>query len=150
MIQNRQSSPVAACSRPGIGPQLSPAIRGETAGLPPIEQAAQIYAQHGLVLARDLEAYLRDPHAHVIKTPDMLLLARPVDVAQVDRWILEQSEANAWYVHLLVGRPLEAMREMPYPLPLCCWHRNFRNPNGPLHVVPTNRILNKLRPYHGR
>jgi hypothetical protein len=118
--------------------------------VPPIDQAAQIYAQHGMVLARDLEDYLRDAHAHVIKTPDMLLLARPVDVANVERWLADPGEANAWYVRLLIGRPLAAMREMPYPLPLCCWHRNFRTPGGPLHVAATHRILNKLRPYHGR
>jgi hypothetical protein len=125
-------------------------MRGETAGLPPIEQAAQLYAQHGLVLARDLEAYIRHPLAFCIKRPDLLLLARPVDLAAPDRWLDEPGVADAWYIHLLVGRLPAALAEMPHVLPWCCWHRDFRTPGGRLHVAPTRSIINKLRPYHGR
>lgn len=111
---------------------------------PAIEQAAQIYAQHGLVLARDLEAYLRDPFAYVIKNPELILLARPILKDRPTEWITEAGACDAWYVHLLVGRPGHALREMPYTLPWCCWHRDFRTPGGRLHVAPTDTIIKKL------
>jgi hypothetical protein len=118
--------------------------------VPAIEQAVQIYARHGLTLARDLEAYLRHPLAHVVKTPDLLLLARPVVLADFERWLDEPGAADAWYIRLLVGRPGAALREMPHTLPWCCWHRNFRTPGGRLHVVATDQLIKKLRPYYGR
>lgn len=131
-------------------PPGRPALARRDHGLPAIEQAAQIYARHGLVLARDLEAYLRHPWARVVKAPDLVLLARPVSLAAPERWLQEPGAADAWYVHLLVG-PLEAaLAHMPYCLPAVCWHRNFRTPGGHLHVVATDQLIKKLRPYHGR
>lgn len=117
---------------------------------PAIEQAVQIYHDHSLVLAHDLQDYLRHPFARVIKTPDLLLLARPVVMAEWADWIEDPGTADAWYIRLLVGRPQAAAVEMPYRLPWCCWHRNFRTPGGRLHVVPTDQLIKKLRPYHGR
>ncbi len=117
---------------------------------PAIERAVRIYAEHGLVLARDLEQYLRHPLALCIKRPDLLLLARPVELASWDRWLDEPGAADAWYIRLLVGTPAAALAEMPHVLPWCCWHRNFRTPGGRLHVAPTSSIIKKLRPYYGR
>lgn len=121
-------------------------------GVPAIETACALYETHGLLLAQDLQNYLRHPAGYVVKTPEMLLLYRPVVLDDPDRWLEHTGEANAWYVRLLVsGRGIEtALREMPYRLPFCCWHRNFRaGPNGHLHVVSTDKIIQKVRQAHG-
>lgn len=111
---------------------------------PAVEIAAALYEKAGLVLARDLETYLRDPFGYVVKTPELLLLGRPVLLAAPLQWVRETGKADAWYIRLLVGRGrlAAAIREMPYYLPWCCWHRNFRaGPTGRLHVMPSSKLI---------
>lgn len=112
-----------------------------------IAEAAELYARRGALLAVDLEAYLRNPLGYVIKRPDFLVLARPCRLDQPDRWLADHEPQEAWYVRLLVGGgPAAALREMPYLLPYCCWHRDFRGDGGRLHVLPTDRLIRKTQP----
>lgn len=120
---------------------------------PAIETACALYEAHGAVLASDLQDYLRHPWARIVKTPDLLLLYRPIVLDDPERWLEQPGEANAWYVRLCVSRIgiAAALREMPYPLPFVCWHRNFRaGPTGHLHVVSTETLIEKVRNFYGR
>lgn len=115
-----------------------------------IEIAAQLYAAHHASLSVVLEAYLRNPLGFVVKRPHFLLLYRPCQLANPDRWLGEHEAQEAWYVHLLVGgSPREAIAEMPYVLPHCCWHREWRADGGRLHVFPTDKLISKTHLYHG-
>lgn len=119
----------------------------------PIEQAAALYEERGANLSVVLEAYLRNPLGYVIKRPDMLLIARPCQLADANRWLREGDAQDAWYVQLLVGgSPRQALLEMPYTLPACCWHREWRADGGRLHVFPTDTLIRKTYrgPHHGQ
>ena len=105
-----------------------------------------MYASRGANLSIVLEAYLRNPLGYVIKRPDMLLVFRPCQLADADRWLAVHEPQEAWYVQLLVGQsPRTAISEMPYILPHCCWHREWRADGGRLHVFPTNTLVQKTR-----
>lgn len=120
------------------------------ADIPAIERAIETYEAHGLVLAEHLQDYLRHPHGVLIKRADLVVLARPVVLDDPERWLGldEAGEANAWYVQLLAGRVSAALALMPYRLPWCCWHRQFRDgPLGRLHVVATDQLLRRTN--HG-
>lgn len=111
-----------------------------------IERAAFLYAERGASLSVVLEAYLRNPLGYVFKRPDFLLLARPCQRADADRWLAIGEAQDAWYVHLLVGGNVAAaLQEMPYRLPFCCWHREWRADGGRLHVFPTDTLIRKTR-----
>lgn len=123
-----------------------------------MERAARLYAQRGASLALVIEAYLRNPLGYVIKRPEFFLLARPCQLADPDRWIDTDEAQEAWYVQLAVagdsttGLALAraALREMPYMLPHCCWHREWRGDGGRLHVFSTDTLIRKTRGnYHG-
>lgn len=115
--------------------------------VPAIEQAARLYQGEGMELHADISNYLVHPHGYVIKRPDLFLLARPIVLDDPERWLKrdELGEANAWFVKMLVGTWAAALREMPHPLPFCCWHRQFtQGPTGRLHVVATERLQKKI------
>ena len=117
-----------------------------------IERAAAMYAARGANLSIVLEAYLRNPLGYVIKRPEMLLVFRPCDLADPDRWLKPTEAPRAWYVQLLVGAtPRAALEEMPYVLPHCCWHREWRADGGRLHIFPTDYLIRKTQPlsHHG-
>lgn len=110
-----------------------------------IERAAFMYAERGASLAVVLEAYLRNPLGYVIKRPDFFLLARPCQLADADRWLASEETPDAWYVQMLVGASIgNALREMPYLLPHCCWQREMRG-DLRLHVCRTD-FLFRLNP----
>ncbi len=109
-----------------------------------IEQAANLYAKHGLKLSVDLERYLK--WGYVFVTPDRVLLARPLNTAKgVDHWP-EEKDADAWYVKLAVGE--NAMRwffdRMPYALPFVAWKRDFKSASDKLHIHRTERLKTLL------
>lgn len=117
-------------------------------GHPPyaIESAALLHAGRGASLSVLLEAYLRNPLGYVVKRPHFLLLYRPCQLADPDRWLGSEEAQDAWYVQLLVGGgPADALREMPYVLPHCCWHREWRADGGRLHVFSTDRLIRITR-----
>lgn len=107
------------------------------------------YAAAGLSFEADLAAYAGGHGGYALSRPDLLLFFRPVVKAHLlageTRWLEAAAPADAWYVHLLVGRVASALHEMPYFLPWCCWHREFRLSGGPLHFRRTEQIIKKLR-----
>lgn len=118
-----------------------------------IARAAELYAERHASLALVLEAYLRNPLGYVVKRPEFFLLARPCLLADPDRWLQPQDPQDAWYVQMAVGAPgingaqlaAAALREMPYLLPHCCWHREWRADGGRLHVFRTDLLIRKTR-----
>jgi hypothetical protein len=110
----------------------------------PLARALRMYARGNRRLEVDLGQYVRG--GYVVARPDLLLLFRPIRVAEPDTWLEDAAQADGWYVGLLAGAggPRAAIREMPYHLPWCCWRRNFRHPGGPVHFVCTDKLVNKL------
>lgn len=105
-----------------------------------IETAAKLYQSRGLVLARDIEAYLAG--GYIIATPDKLLLWRACRRASPDIWLADQGEADAWFVGLAVGTGLrQFVREMPYYLPFIAWRRAFKDESARVRTYQTERII---------
>lgn len=107
----------------------------------------RLYAAAGQRFEADLAHYVNGTGGYVIARPDLLLLFRPVVRADLGTWLAAAGTADAWYVRLLAGPGSlrAAIHEMPYFLPWCCWHRNFRRPGGPVRLARTETIINKLR-----
>lgn len=124
----------------------------------PVERAAwslievqRLYARAGRNLERDLANYLGGHGGYMVSRPDLLLMARPAVLEDLrageERWLRDNGQADAWYVHFLAGRGglKSAVREMPYRLPWVCWYRNFRHSGGPVHYYRTETLIAKLR-----
>lgn len=104
-----------------------------------IEEAAFLYKEHDMVLAHDLQNYLK--HGYVFVTPEWLLLARPIFKNKgPDVWT---DTGDTWYVKLAVGRGAlkQFIGRIPYSLPYLAWKRNFKNQKEPLHVWPAERAI---------
>lgn len=111
----------------------------------------RLYAAAGFGFETDLAQYAGGHGGYALSRPDLLIFFRPAIRAHLeageDRWLANPGEADAWYIRLLAGRGTlrAAVHEMPYYLPWCCWHRNLRQPGGPVHVACTETIIKKLR-----
>lgn len=127
------------------GPIAGLTAHHETPNTSAMAQAMRLYSAANEHIEVDLGAYLR--HGSVIVRPELVLLYRPISRRRPDDWLADHGEADAWYVRLLVGRGTlrAALAEMPYVLPWCCWHRDFRNPGSPLHCARTDQLIKKLR-----
>lgn len=111
-----------------------------------IQQAAELYSAHGLILAKDLEHYLK--YGYVFCTPDRLLLARSIDLEKgQDHWVSDQKEGSAWLVKLAIGRDCIPwfLQQIPFHKPFVAWGRDFLNRKANLHVYPIEKLL---RRYH--
>lgn len=108
-----------------------------------IDQAKELYAQHGLSLGREIGAFL-DTGSVVLSTPDRLLLARPILLERPREWPPAEP-ADAWFVRLAIGRGALAwfMQQMPYPLPFLAWRRGFRG-DPHLRVHSTQHFKERL------
>lgn len=111
-----------------------------------IQQAAELYAKNGQVLASDLTMYLK--HGYVDVSPDRLILFRPYSREKgVEHWLEDFGQADAWFIGLAVGGGgclKKFLQLMPYYLPFVSWRRAFKNPKDQLHVYPTEKIINYL------
>jgi hypothetical protein len=111
----------------------------------------QLYASIGESFERDMAQYGGGHGGLLISRPDLLLMARPVVLADLqrgeDRWLADHGAADAWFVRLLVGTASldRAVREMPYYLPRICWYRAFRNARGSLRFYRTETVIQKMR-----
>ena len=111
-----------------------------------IQEAAELYEKHNMVLSDDLTHYLK--HGYVFVTPDRVLLARPIDLSKgQDHWLGDHREGNAWLVKLAVGKHCIPwfLQQIPFYKPFVAWGRDFLNRKAELHVYPIEKIL---RRYH--
>ena len=108
-----------------------------------IEEAARLYAAHGMNLSEDLERYLK--FGYVFVTPDRLMLGRPMLRERGAEYWPQAGEGDAWYVRLAVGKGAVRwfVEQMPYYLPFLAWNRQFKD-NGRLHIWPTDKFANRL------
>lgn len=95
-------------------------------------------------MAQELAALRRNPRAVLLLMPELTALLKPVRRDRPAEW--EQlahspADADAWYVHLLVG-DLALARRLAACLPLLpwfCFQRGLRSPQP--HLIPTPRLL---------
>lgn len=88
----------------------------------PINQAKAMFARHGCNFEQQLAWYLG--HGTVISNAETFMMAKPINSERGDdEWNV--GDADAWYVHCLVGRlKPEALCEMAgYSLPKLCFRR---------------------------
>lgn len=88
----------------------------------PIEKARLMFREHGLNFEQQLAWYLG--WGTVIKTDSVFLMAKPINSVRGDNeW--DVKDADAWYVHCLVGRlkPAELSKSVGYSLPKLCFRR---------------------------
>lgn len=103
------------------------------------EEARRYYREHGRRLADDLEAMAVNPRSVLLYMPRLVVLMKPAKKDSPEGWDrLAESpqDADAWYIHLLVG-DLEMARRMATDverLPWACFHRGRRDTRG--HVLP--------------
>lgn len=114
-----------------------------------IQHAAEIYEQNGMLLAPDLENYLK--FGFVFCTPDRLLLARGINVNDgPDNWLARPDSGDAWYVKLAVGHGCIPwfLSMAPSPKPYVAWKRDFSKGTGDLHVYQFNRFKERFSHVH--
>jgi hypothetical protein len=111
-----------------------------------LQEAENIYKEHGLNLGLDIHSYLT--HGFVFGNPAALLLGRPIVSADGPAKWLEPDQyhlADCWYVRLAVGKG--AMRwfisRMPWFLPKLAWERGFSG-KGDIRIYDTNIVQHKL------
>ena len=96
-------------------------------------QAMQYYEAAGRSIGADLDALVQHPQGVVLMMPQLVVLMKPVESNHPESWSeLEQEspDADAWYVHLLVGNLALARRlagALP-PLRWLCFQRGQRSP----------------------
>lgn len=108
------------------------------------DAARSYYADSSRCLQADMAALAETPGGVVVFTPRLVALLRPVRADSPAIW--EQlhasiADADAWYVHLLVG-DLALARQLAHtlpPLPQLCFRRGLRDRRP--HVLPWHRIL---------
>lgn len=96
------------------------------------EEARRYYRESGRVLEADVESLISNPHGVLVFTPELVVLMKPVLLKEELLWGAladDPPEADAWYVHLLVGNVDQARRmaaQLP-PLEWLCFQRGRRN-----------------------
>ena len=90
------------------------------------------YSFAGRDVVADVCRLLQNPQGVFVFMPDLVVLMKPVDSHKPEDWgKLEESPetADAWYVHLLVGR-LALARKLAWLLPAyryLCFERGLRH-----------------------
>jgi hypothetical protein len=93
-------------------------------------QLIDYYLSHGRLdmLAEDLETHAQ--HGIAYLSPELCILARPVDGFKPDQGIIDiQSihltyNVNTWHIHVATGNLSHCLDVMPYPLPYVSFQRN--------------------------
>ena len=94
------------------------------------DQLVSYYMSHNRLdmLAEDLEKHAQ--HGIAYLSPDMCLMARPVNGEQPDDDItcLQSMRltynVNTWHIHIATGNLNHCLDVMPYPLPYVSFQRN--------------------------
>ncbi|MBR1982583.1 MAG: hypothetical protein IKA23_07520 [Akkermansia sp.] len=106
--------------------------------------ARQYYQHAGRNMDADLSALAANPQGIVVMLPRLVVLMKSVQSRQPDQWAEladAPEQADAWYVHLLVG-DLQLARALAVILPprrWLCFQRGLRN-NAP-HRLPWLRTI---------
>ncbi len=95
-------------------------------------RARLYYRRYGRDFSIDYHELLQNPRAVVTLLPQLVVLMKPVSTVRLEDCLelaASPPDADAWYVHLLVGdfdcaRVLAAQLE---PLPMLCFQRGGRN-----------------------
>ena len=109
-----------------------------------LTQAIEYYGDHGIDFSNSiLTPYL--VHGYVVSRPDMLILFRSADSADVDNW--HSTSRNTWFVEWAsgAGKIKKMISYMPYELPFTAWYRGFKKgaDEEPPHIYKTEKILRR-------
>lgn len=102
------------------------------------------YQESGRTLTEDAVTLAGNPRGVLVYSPELVVMMKPVVLGEELLWVDladNPSEANAWYVHLLVGNVQLARRlasTLP-PLKWLCFHRGRRNSRP--HVYSWSSLL---------
>jgi hypothetical protein len=92
-----------------------------------LAQAKDLYDKCGIDMNQDIATYAA--HGYVFITPDSFLLGKAVnsksDVHPQDQWNVE--DADAWYIHMAIGKISRFWQYLPHPLPLVGWMRQLKS-----------------------
>ena len=107
-------------------------------------EAYRYYHESGRNLAADVHALISNPRGILVFTPELVVLMKPVLLSEELLWgelADNPPEADAWYVHLLVGNVAMArqMASALPPLEWLCFQRGRRN-NQP-HIYHWEHLL---------
>lgn len=109
-----------------------------------ITTAQRYYAWAGRDFAADAHALARNPQGVLLYTPRLVVMMKPADSRQPQDWAQlthSPQQADAWYVHLLVGQ-LSLAGQLAHLVPAyrwVCFQRGRRNTRP--HRLPWVRIL---------
>lgn len=89
------------------------------------------YQRHGRDLTADCADLMRNPRAAFMWTPSLVAMLKPISSTNLEAAFdlaTSPPDADAWYVHLVVGDFACARRLAPQlePLPLLCFQRGSR------------------------
>ena len=109
-------------------------------------RAWEYYQAAGRNMDADLAALAEHPQGVVLFMPQLVVLMKPVCSRQVDQWTnlpLVFPQADAWYVHLLVGdlRMARRMATSLPPLRWLCFQRGRRS--GAPHRLPWHAFIHQ-------
>lgn len=96
------------------------------------KEAKLYYRGSGRQLIADVSSITDNPHGVLVFTPELVVLMKPVVLREELLWSElsdDPAEADAWYVHLLVGNVTLARQlasGLP-PLEWLCFQRGRRN-----------------------
>lgn len=108
------------------------------------KKSQKIYSTEHCVrtLEEDFRLHTANPTGCVIKLPDLIALARPVDKDADPELIVDPkywfspSIRNCWHIYLLVGNILHARQLLPFELEWMSFERKNR-----LKIVPFQRFF---------
>lgn len=107
-------------------------------------RARQYYHQHGRLLEADLATLRRNDRAVLVWLPQLVAMMIPVAASRLQDGLdlaVSPHDADAWYVHLLVGdfRCACHLAQGLEPLPLLCFQRGSRNAD--IHICDWSRFI---------
>ncbi len=113
-------------------------------------RARLYYRHHGRDLDADLAALMCNPRAVVVCLPQLVVMMMPVAASRLQDGLdlaVSPHDADAWYVHLLVGdfRCACDLARGLEPLPLLCFQRGNRSAD--FHVCPWSRFIGAKSPH---
>jgi hypothetical protein len=105
----------------------------------PFEQVLAKYKRAGFGRCFDTDLSWHFLHGHVVASPTLFAMARPVVAASplvtAVEHAYEPAKCDCWHVHVIAGSIKEGLTRFPFPLPLVSWQGAKR-----LVVLPVKRI----------
>lgn len=109
-----------------------------------IQQAAELYKDKGLNLAKDLEYYLK--YGYVFCTPDKLLLAREIKRDDNGESWVPPGTGDTWFVHFAIGKDSIGwfIKQAPSPRKWVAWARQFKESPQDIRYYDFQRLKHKI------